>query len=92
MPWTLAWDIWRLASTGMRQPRTVGTLHLPPLETLLENRVARGEVIEALVANRINPERAGALLLALQQRSLNLQARKQPRNGRDALCGARSCA
>src|SRR5271165_5097259 len=52
--------------------RRAQTLHLPPLETLHDIQAALFEVIDALAANRIDPNRAGALLFALQQASLHL--------------------
>jgi hypothetical protein len=48
-------------------------LHLPPLDTLWGVQVALAEVIDALAAHRIDPERAGAILFALQQASLHLR-------------------
>ena len=56
--------------------RRAETLHLPPLETLQQIQVALVEVIDALAANRIDPERASALLFALQQISPNLQVQQ----------------
>ena len=40
-------------------------LHFPPLETLTDVRVALFDVVDALAANCIEPQRAGALLFAL---------------------------
>ena len=52
--------------------RRAETLHLPPLGTLHDIQAALFEVIDALAANRIDPNRAGALLFALQQASRHL--------------------
>jgi hypothetical protein len=48
-------------------------LHFPPLETTQDVQLALFEVIDALAAHRIEPQRAGALLSALRQASLHLR-------------------
>jgi len=54
--------------------RRAEILRLPDLETLQDVQVALYEVIDALAANRIDQKRAGALLFALQQASLQHRA------------------
>ena len=56
--------------------RRAQTLHLPPLETLQQIQIALVEVITALAADRIEPQRASALLFALQQASVHLRMPK----------------
>jgi len=48
-------------------------LHFPPLETAQDVQLALFEVIDALASQRIEPQRASALLFALQQASLHLR-------------------
>ncbi len=48
-------------------------LHFPPLETTQDVRLALFDVIDALADHRIEPQRASALLFALQQASLHLR-------------------
>ena len=48
-------------------------LHFPPLVTTQDVQLALFEVIDALAAQRIEPQRASALLFALQQASLHLR-------------------
>ena len=60
----------------LRRCAEVCQLHFPPLNSILDVQIAVFEVMDALAANRIEPQRAGALLFGLQQASLHLRSPK----------------
>jgi hypothetical protein len=60
----------------LRRRAEVCELHFPPLNTIVDVQIALFEVMDALAANCIEPQRASALLFGLQQASLNLRSSK----------------
>jgi hypothetical protein len=53
----------------VRRRAQIAQLSLPPLDTAQGIQFALFDVLDALAANRIEPQRAGALLFGLQQAS-----------------------
>ena len=60
----------------LRRHAEVCELHFPPLNTIMDVQIALFDVMDALAANRIEPQRASALLFGLQQASLQLRPSK----------------
>ena len=60
----------------LRRRVEICQLNFPPLNTITDVQVALFEVMDALAANRIEPQRASALLFGLQQASLQLRPPK----------------
>ena len=57
----------------VRRRAQIAQLRLPPLETVQDIQFALFDVLDALAANRIEPQRASALLFGLQQASQHLR-------------------
>ncbi len=57
----------------LRRRAEVCELRFPPLNNITDVQIALFDVMDALAANRIEPQRASALLFGLQQASLHLR-------------------